>query len=416
MCYAIPGKIKEIQDKTVIVDYYGETKKAFNEFKELSIGDYVYAQGGYVVEKIAAPEAEAILETWKDLFFELKILDDKLAEKQVINEKEINKEELIRLFSEKNTDQLYKTANYLRHKYLGNSCCVHGIIEISNICQRNCEYCGISINNKNLRKYRMSKAEILQSVEEAVNKYGFKALVLQSGENCGYSIEELADIIKTIRDKYPVLLFISFGEIGKAGLKKLFEAGARGLLLRFETSNPVLYEKLHPGYKLEPRLEQIRYAYELGYLIVTGGLIGLPGQTAEDIINDLYLAKELHAEMFSFGPLVDISAPNPQPLSPQSGARGELVIKVLALARLVDPENAKILVTTGLETISPDARRKGLMAGANSVMLNVTPLKYRQLYNIYPNRAHEKEEIAAQIEETLSLLKSLGRAPTDLGI
>jgi biotin synthase len=301
----------------------------------------------------------------------------------------------------------------LRHKYHDNSCCVHGIIEISNDCRRNCLYCGISALNKNIQRYRMNKDEILDCAAEAVEKYGFKALVLQSAEDAAYSVEELADIVKTIKQRHAVLIFISFGEIGLDGLKKLYAAGSRGLLMRFETSNPELYAKLHPGYDLQTRIEHLRYAYELGYLIITGSLVGLPGQSADDIINDMALSRQLHAEMLSFGPFI----PHPDTaLAASPLPKEEAILKVISLARFTAEQNAKILVTTGFETLSDKAREKGLACGASSVMLNATPLKYRPLYAIYPNRAHEQEPIGLQIEQTIALLKSMGRAPTDLSI
>jgi biotin synthase len=241
-------------------------------------------------------------------------------------------------------------------------------------------------------------------VDEAVNKHGFKALVLQSGEDPHFTIDKLESLVKKIREKFAVLLFISVGEIGKDGLEKLYMAGARGLLLRFETSNPELYAKLHGGDILADRLQDLKDAYEIGYLILTGGLIGLPGQTEDDLLSDILLTKELHTEMYTFGPVLP------------DGPASELVLKVLAIARLVDPANAKIVVTTGFETLDQDARRLGLLAGANSMMLNVTPMKYRKLYNIYPDRAHIEEKIEDQIKEAIELLYSLGRAPTDLGI
>jgi len=249
----------------------------------------------------------------------------------------------------------------------------------------------------------MREEEILSVVEEAVNKYGFKALVLQSGEDPDYPAERVAEVIKEIKKKYAVLIMVSVGEVGRSGLEKLYQAGARGLLLRFETSNPILYAKLHEGDKLEDRLQDLKDAYEMGYLILTGGLIGLPGQTEEDLLNDILLAKELKAEMYTFGPVLPGGPPT------------ELVLKVLAISRLVDPQNAKIVVTTGFETLDKNARRLGLLAGASSVMLNLTPIKYRKLYSIYPARAHEEELVEEQIRGTLELLYSLGRAPTDLG-
>jgi biotin synthase len=168
--------------------------------------------------------------------------------------------------------------------------------------------------------------------------------------------------------------------------------------------SPSLYSEYHCGDILRERVQELKDAYEIGYLLLTGGLIGFKGQTIESLLDDILLTKELKTEMYSFGPVI--------PDSPKT----DLVLKVLAVSRIVDPKNAKIVVTTGFETIDPEARRKGLLAGANSVMLNVTPGKYRKLYNIYPNRAHAEESIEEQIKTTLELLYSLGRAPTDLGI
>lgn len=422
MCYAIPGKVTSIDGKNATVDYFGEKKKAINEFIDLKIGDYIYAQGGYVIQTVPEREALDILETWKELFFELRETDLRLSRKpdelgvdksfslivdKAAEGRELKKEELLRLLKNENKAELellFKTANFLRQKYLSNSCCVHGIIEFSNYCRNDCAYCGIRKSNSILKRYRMTEEEIFEAVREAVDKHGFKALVLQSGEDPEYPADRVAKLIKEIKRRHPVLIFVSIGEVGKEGLEQLFEAGARGSLLRFETSDPKLYSNFHCGDKLEDRLQDIRDAYELGYLVLTGGLIGLPGQTEESLLDDILLTKELKAEMYSFGPVL----PN--------GPKTDLVLKVLAVSRLVDPKNAKILVTTGFETLDPEARRKGLLAGANSVMLNVTPLKYRRLYNIYPNRAHGEETIEEQIKTTLELLYSLGRAPTDLGI
>lgn len=423
MCYAIPGKVVDIQGKTVTVDYFGERKKAINEIVDLKLSDYIYAQGGYVIQTVPEREAVEVLEIWKELFFELRETDVRLSRRpdeetgvrkeislildKAAEGRELKREELKQLLAlEKpaELDQLYKTANFLRQKHLSNSCCVHGIIEFSNFCKHNCAYCGIRASNSILKRYRMSDEEILAAVDEAVNKHGFKALVLQSGEDPEFTVERSALLIKEIKRRFAVLIFISVGEIGRDGLKKLYEAGTRGVLLRFETSDPQLYDNLHCGDKLEDRLQDIRDAFDIGYLILTGGLIGLPGQTAESLLNDILLTKKLKAEMYSFGPVLP------------DGPKTDMVLKVLAVSRIIDPKNAKIVVTTGFETLDPNARRLGLLAGANSVMLNVTPMKYRKLYDIYPNRAHIEETIEDQIKTTLELLYSLGRAPTDLGL
>ncbi len=432
MCYAIPGKVKQILDRKVIVDYFGEERKAHNEIADLHIGDYIYAQGGFVIKKVPPSEAEEILSTWKEMFFELQQIDVRLSQvglEKVRLDKKISrildratqgfppsKDEMKYLFYCNDNSQLdiiFKTANFLRQKYHKNACCVHGILEISNYCKQECLYCGISKNNKHVKRYRMRGNEIVDAAYEAIEKYGFKALVLQSGEDTAYSIEELVEVIGEIKRRAPVLIFISFGEVGIEGLQKLYDAGARGLLLRFETSNPELYKKTHPGCNLETRLLHIRKAYEMGYLILTGGLIGLPDQTLDDVIDDIYLAKELHAEMYSFGPFI------PHPDTPLGHIEPIIeldMLKILAGARLIDPENGKVLITTAFETLSPNARRKGLLSGGSSVMLNVTPISYREKYDIYPNRAYRSEVIQNQIDETIDLLRSLGRAPTDLGI
>ena len=432
MCYAIPGKIEAINNKIVIVDYFGEKKKAYNELDGLSIGDYIYAQGGYVIQRIPEDEAKSILAVWKETFFELQEVDLRLSRldlkqtsvsgdflrilDKASEGRKLSPEELLILIKEKNKsalELLFKTANFLRQKHHKNSCCVHGIIEISNYCRCNCDYCGIAKGNKYITRYRLTQEQILEAARQAIQVHGFKALVLQSGEDSGYSIEELAQIIRKIKANWPALIFISFGEVGLDNLKILYDAGARGLLLRFETSNPKLYKQVTAGKDLSSRIAHLKKAYALGYMVITGGLIGLPQQTQEDLLNDILLTKELHAEMYSFGPFIM----HPQtPLAKHLSPEVETVLKVIAISRLIDAAHAKILVTTALETLNPDARREALLSGANSVMLNVTPLEYRSLYNIYPARAHESESIEAQIKDTIGLLMSLGRSPTDLSI
>jgi len=432
MCYAIPGRIKAFDGKYITVDYFGEERKAINEIANLAIGDYVYAQGGFVITKVSAREAESTLETWKDLFFELQAIDAKSVEISpwsgkkyekvrqlmdlVLSGGKISQDDikyLLAVSSQGEKEFLFSAANFLRQQHHKNSCCVHGIIEISNTCSEACHYCGISSFHKTLTRYRMSKDEILEAVRAAVEDHGFKALVLQSAEDPGRSVDELVDIVAEIKKRFGVLVFISFGEIGLEGLERLYSAGARGLLLRFETSDPVLYAKYHPGCSLNERIAHLKRANELGYLIVTGSLIGLPGQTLESLAKDIELAGELNVEMLSMGPFL----PHPAtPLANMPSPSVEDVAQVLAVARFTLRPDVKILVTTGFETLSPQARRIGLMAGANSVMLNVTPIEKRALYNIYPGRAHQDDAIDAQIQATIKMLEGLGRAPTDLSV
>ncbi len=431
MCYAIPGNVKNITGNLITVDYFGEERKARNDFYDLQVGDYVYAQGGYVVQKIDEKLAEEILDTWKEMFFELKQTDVKLSrlyndkpnlEKGFLSiidratyGKSISREEALSLLLSKNPDEievLHKSANFIRQKFLDNACCVHGIIEFSNRCVCQCAYCGINSDNSSLKRYSLNTGEILDVVKDAVNRFGFKGIVLQSGVDSAYNQKELLDLIKRIRKNYPVFIFLSVGEREDDFYREAFDAGARAVLFRFETSDRNLYSKLHPHSSLEERVRYLELFKDIGYVIASGGLIGLPGQKPESVIDDFMFAKDLGCDMYSFGPFI----PHPNtPLSDAKAADVKYALKALSVLRLIDPYG-KILVTTALETINPQTRRDALMGGANSIMLNLTPGDYAGFYDIYPNRAAVDVSVENQVTDALGLLKSIGRAPTDLGI
>ena len=431
MCYAIPGNVKSIAGNLITVDYFGEKRKARNDFYDLQVGDYVYAQGGFVVQKIDENDAEEILDTWKELFFELKKTDAKLSKLyndkpnldkaflKIIDRatygKSISHEEALRLLLCKDPDEiemLHKSANFIRQKFLDNSCCVHGIIEFSNRCVCQCTYCGINSENSTLKRFSLNTGEILEVVEDAVKRFGFKGIVLQSGEDPSYKSEDILDLIKKIRANYPVFIFLSVGERDDEFYRKAFDAGAKAVLFRFETSDSSLYSKLHPHSSFKERIRYLEMFKDIGYIIASGSLIGLPGQKPESIIDDFMFAKELSCDMYSFGPFI------PHPNTPLYGHNlpdTEYVLKAISVLRLIDPYG-KILVTTALESINPQARRQALMGGANSIMLNLTPKDYVGFYDIYPNRATVDITVENQITDALQLLKSIGRAPTDLGI
>jgi biotin synthase len=390
MCYAIPGKIVAIQDNTVTVEYFGEQKRAKNDFFQLSCGEYVYAQGGFVVQKMSELDALPILESWKELFFQLQETDARLS---------------------RNPGSLYQRANYIRQKHLGNACCVHGIIEFSNYCANDCFYCGIRVSNDKLPRYRMPVEEIIATAKSSVRELGFKALVLQSGEDTWYDAEKLSGIVEEMR-KLEILVILSIGEREFAVYKKLYQAGARAALLRFETSNPTLYATMRPGHNLEDRIALINKLRGIGFLIMTGFLVGLPGQSAEDLMQDINLTGSLGTDMFSFGPFI----PHPAtPLAEEKLPSLDAVLKAIAHTRIMFPES-KILATTALGALDKDGIRFGLLSGANSLMINLTPKKYQPLYEIYPGHALKDADVKGQVEEIVHLLHSLGRAPTDLGL
>ncbi len=422
MCYAIPGRIVSINGRTAIIDYFGERKEAIVigtlGFKA---GDYVYAQGGIVVDKVAESEALPILKAWKERFFELKERDaettktkdkcafvlDKAESGALLTRSEI--EAILAIQDKRSLRSLYSAANRVRSRELGNSCCVHGILEFSNHCRNACAYCGINRGNTALKRYRMPADEIVAAAEYATRSLGFKALVLQSGEDDHYTDDMLVGIVKRIRERCGILVFMSVGERSIECYKRLYDAGAYGVLLRFETSNQKIYSLMRPGKKLEDRLALIRKLKSHGFIVATGFLIGLPGATGQDLINDVLLTKSLGSDMYSFGPLI----PHPQtPLAGTKQISPDYALKAIALSRLVDPK-AKILATTALETLEK-GKKEGLLAGANSLMINVTPAHYRRDYDLYPGKTGDMKT-QEEIRKTLELLYSLGRAPTDLG-
>lgn len=426
MCYAIPAKLISINGNIGIIDYFGEHRKILLDLDDLKVGDYVYAQGGVLVRKIPEKEALEILDYWKEIFFELKKTDEALAKidteklsknalavlQKVNLRKSLTKEEMLALFNltdPKELAVLYEIANNVRQREHGNSSCVHGIIEFSNYCQQNCYYCGVR-KDKNVTRYRMSVEEIIAAAKEASDVYGFKAIVLQSGEDLWYDDEKLITIVRALR-KMGILIFLSLGLRSKATYQKLYAAGARAALMRFETSNEKIFSTLRPNTTLADRIDLIKNLKEMGYVLATGFLIGLPGETSLDIVNNILLTKYLAPDMYSFGPLIPSLD---TPLQDEQKVSKDLVLKTIAVSRFVD-SGSNILVTTALETLDKNAKKEALLAGANSLMINITPLKYRNLYAIYDNKANVDQAIDNAISENVNLLYSLGRAPTDLG-
>jgi biotin synthase len=274
----------------------------------------------------------------------------------------------------------------------------------------NCHYCGIR-KSRLINRYRLSVNEIIHIAKNAIDTYGFKAFVLQSGEDPWYTDEILETLVNSIR-QLGTLVFISIGNRSIKTYKRLYDAGARAALLRFETSNADLFSMLKPNSTLEDRLSLIHALKDIGYILATGFMIGLPGETLEDRVNNILLTKKLSPDMYSFGPLIPTQN---TPLANVPSVPVKEVLKTIAIARLFDSQ-CNILVTTALQTLDANATKEGLLAGANSMMINLTPPNYKKLYTIYDNRADSTNEISASVQAIVNLLQSLGRAPTDLSI
>ncbi|MCL4694050.1 MAG: [FeFe] hydrogenase H-cluster radical SAM maturase HydE [Candidatus Hydrogenedentes bacterium] len=294
-------------------------------------------------------------------------------------------------------DALWHWADQVRRENVGDAVHLRGLIEISNYCSRQCGYCGLRAANTDLERYRMSSEEILECAHEAA-RYRYGTVVMQAGEDYGIEAEWLAEIVFRIKMETPLAVTLSMGERPDNDLRRWREAGADRYLLRFETSDPELFAAIHPPHPARPaqnRLEILRTLRRLGYEVGSGVMIGIPGQSYESLAHDIATFRELGLDMVGVGPY--ISHPSTplgegaaiQPLEPgQQVPNTELMTyKVVALTRLVCPR-ANIPSTTALATLNlASGRELGLQRGANVIMPNMTPPKYRALYQIYPAKA-----------------------------
>jgi biotin synthase len=299
---------------------------------------------------------------------------------------------------------LWVRADAVRAANVGDAVHLRGLVEISNHCVRHCLYCGIRACAPGITRYRMTADEILASAREA-QRLGYGTVVLQSGEDPGLTGDFIAGVIRAIKADTGLAITLSLGERNDEDLLAWREAGADRFLLRFETSDPDLYRRIHPALPgtVSDRVAQLRRMRALGYEIGSGVMVGVPGQTWDTLASDIELFRDLDVDMIGIGPFL----PSPRtPLGGEGAAAlrapdGEQVpnderttLKVVALTRLVCPE-ANLPSTTALSTLDPAAGRElGLIRGANIVMPNVTPPHYRVLYEIYPGKAciHEAAE------------------------
>jgi biotin synthase len=293
----------------------------------------------------------------------------------------LDKEELLELLQNDDiNEELFKAADEIRQQYLGDYVHLRGLIEFTNICKRNCMYCGLRRDNNNIERYRLTEEEILDFAKKAVS-YGYKTLVLQGGEDDYFTKERMTSIVKEIK-KLGVALTLSLGEKTYEEYKAFKEAGADRYLIRIETTDKKLYEDMDPNMSFEERLNCLKNLRDLGYEVGSGILVGLPNQTLESIAGDILFFKEINADMIGIGPFI----PNEDtPLKDAQGGDLTLALKVMALTRLLLPD-INIPATTAMESLTPNGRIIALQSGANVVMPNVTEGDYRKLYALYPGK------------------------------
>ena len=312
---------------------------------------------------------------------------------KLYKEHNAKREELLYLLdniTEEEEQYLAKKANEIRTQNYGNKVYMRGLIEFTNYCKMNCCYCGIRRENKDADRYRLTFDEII-SCTDLGDKLGYKTFVLQGGEDSYFTDDKMVEIIKEIKRRHPEnAITLSIGERSYESYKKMFEAGADRYLLRHETATKELYEKLHPGASFENRRECLKNLKEIGYQIGAGFMIGLPNQKNEDLVNDLMYVKELKPHMCGIGPFI------PQkdtPLGHEKGGTLEKTVIMLSLVRLLLPD-VLLPATTALGTIDPIGREKGIKAGANVVMPNLSPTDVRDKYALYDGKICTGDEAA----------------------
>lgn len=338
-----------------------------------------------------------------------------LPVKEILNKEDLSKDDLVTLLKSEREDRnlLFRKSSEIKEKYIGNKVWFRGLIEFSNVCGKDCLYCGIRKGNKNLKRYNLSDDEILAAAKFAHdNKYG--SIALQSGEiesnPFTLRIERLIRRIKDLSDG-ELGITLSVGEQAPEVYKKWFDAGAHRYLLRVETTSSSLYAKIHPDNKkhdFRRRLDCLKSLQDIGFQTGTGVMIGLPFQTFDDLAADLLFMKEFDIDMCGMGPYIEhIDTPLAyigMQLLPLN-ERFDLTIKMIALIRIM-MKDINIVAATALQAIDPIGREKAVKIGANIVMPNITPGKYRDSYKLYDNKPctdDSAEECQSCLEARISL-------------
>jgi biotin synthase len=316
---------------------------------------------------------------------------------------------------------LFKTSADIKKRYIGNKVWFRGLIEFSNVCSKDCLYCGIRKGNKNLERYNLDDDEILAAAKFAyINRYG--SIALQSGElESSFVTGRIENLLQRIREMSggELGVTLSLGEQDREVYRRWFEAGAHRYLLRVESTNPFLYSKIHPAdsdHSFSRRLECLKSLQEIGYQTGTGVMIGLPFQTMDDLASDLLFMKEFDIDMCGMGPYIEHAD---TPLIKHSGIlmplkeRFDLTLKMIAIIRIM-MKDINIVAATALQAIDPIGREKAVRIGANILMPNITPGKYRDSYKLYDNKPCT-DESAGDCQSCLEARVSLADAEVVYG-
>ncbi len=287
---------------------------------------------------------------------------------------------------------LAERARAAREPYYGKRVFTRGLIEISNICKNDCIYCGIRRSNRNVERYRLDPDTIVACARDGW-EYGYRTIVLQGGENTTYYTDDvLSDIVSRILEACPdTAVTLSMGERGRESFQRLFDAGATRYLLRHETANKEHYERLHPSeMSFERRMQCLRDLRDIGYQVGAGMMVGSPYQTTEHLAQDLAFIEDFKPDMCGIGPFIPH---HDTPFRDEPAGTLELTLYLLSIIRLIHPR-VLLPATTALGTIDPLGREKGMQAGANVVMPNLSPVAVRKQYELYDNKICTGDESA----------------------
>lgn len=336
---------------------------------------------------------------------------------ELIRKKCLSKEEIVHLLSVtgEQEEQLLAFASKTKQQQVGNRVYLRGLIELSNICDKDCYYCGIRHSNHKTKRYTLSHNEVMQAVEKAY-RLGFGSVTIQSGEVTSKAFTEKIDlIIRDVKQRTngEIGITLSFGEQTEGCYRQWYESGADRYLLRIETSSEELYKKLHPNNELHSyskRMKALEALRKTGYQTGTGVMIGLPFQSAEDLASDLLFMKQFDIDMCGMGPYIE-HADTPlyafRYQLPPLTERLNLGLKMISLLRILMPD-INIAATTALQTITMDGRIKAIEVGANVLMPNITPNNYQQDYFLYENKPLSAISVEEELHYLDQQLKSIG--------
>ena len=320
---------------------------------------------------------------------------------QILLQDSFNKNDLVTLLNadEQQRQLIFAKAAETKEKYVGKKVFYRGLIEFSNLCGKNCYYCGIRAGNKNAHRYEVTPEEVLEAAKYAwENKFG--SIVIQAGERSDKSfIRRISDVLKQIRDmsKGGLGITLSLGEQTEETYREWFESGAHRYLLRIEVSNPELYGKYHPSDKkhdYQKRIESLHLLRKVGYQVGTGVMIGLPFQTAEDLADDLIFFRDFDIDMVGMGPYIEHEHTPLYQYKDQLISKLDrfyLSLKMVAVLRIM-MKDINIAATTAMQAIDPLGREKAIKTGANIIMPNLTPTRYREDYLLYEDKPCTDED------------------------